>query len=92
MAFYSKLNEDHALEIYKELQEKISSEAQAMYHANNKKAGHYKGIWFELLELWMKDSIPTFHVTDCLRLNTVLFYDLADAIELHYAIEKKNEN
>lgn len=88
MAFYSKLNEDRALEIYKELQEKIGGEAQSMFCANNKKAGQYKGVWFELLDLWMKDKIPTFHVTDCLRLNTVFFYDLNDAIELHLAVEK----
>jgi hypothetical protein len=89
MAFFSKLNANRQAEIYAELQVKVSEEANAMYNANSKKAGQYKGLWFELLDLWMHDKIPNFHVTDCLRINSVLTYDLQDAIELHKAWEKQ---
>lgn len=91
MAFHSSLPTWRATEIYNALNENVSSEATAMYNANNKKAGQYKGVWSELLDLWLADKIPNFHVTDCLRLNQVLTYDLSDALELHKAIELQNK-
>lgn len=90
MAFYSKLNDQRALEIYNELNSKISEEAQAMYCANKKRAGCYKGVWFELQSLWLDDKVPNFHVTDCLRVGQVLDYDLSDAVDLMQAIETDN--
>lgn len=88
MAFHSKLNPDRALEIYKELDKQIASEANAMYIANNLRAGQYKGLWYELQVLWLTDKIPTFHVTDCLRVGRVLDFSLDEAKDLYNYLNK----
>ncbi len=89
MAFFSKLSDCRQSEIYAELQVKISEEANTMFNANGKKPGQYRGVWWELLNLWMQDKIPNFHVTDCLRVNSVLDYDLQEAIELHRHLDQQ---
>ena len=91
MAFHSKLNPDRALEIYKLLDLQISAEAHSMYIANKLRAGQYKGNWYELQVLWLTDKIPTFHVTDCLRLGYVLDYSLDEAMDLYNYLEKNKD-
>ena len=73
MAYFSKLNGNKQLELYKALQEKVSSEANAMYNANGKKAGCYKDAWFELLDDWMQDKVSNLHIMDCLKAGYVLY-------------------